>query len=346
MKLDRALLKSQAKQIIKGNVFKLFLIILIVTLLTGATISLTSSISNLKDVFNNVPSYSNDYDFYNYGDTIGSFYSKSFAGIGLSISSLMTLVFAPLEIALCGLFLHLIHGNNMDLGNGLSYVFKTAFDKNYVNRFLLQLLKSIFIILLSLLFIIPGIIFAYKYYFTSYIMSEKPDMTWKEAIELSKKMTNGHKWELFVLDLSFIPWYLLMSITFGLVGIYVAPYIEATKAIYYENFKQRGLQTGELTPADFMSETEKAVNAGYYQNQNPNFYPPQQPQNPPYPPQYQAPQQPPYGAPYQQPQNPPYQPPQYGEPYQAPYQPPQYEQPQQSEQPPYTPPYNGEQNNQ
>ena len=169
-------------------------------------------------------------------------------------------------------------------------------------------------------------------------MADNPEMEWKQALDLSKKMTNGHKGELFVLDLSFIPWYLLMSVTFGLVGIYVAPYMMTTQALYYENFKQRGLQTGELSEADFVSDAAKfngtyvAPNA-YQAPQQPNYQTPVQPQYQPYQapqqpnfqasvqPQYQAPQQPTYQTPVQ-PQYQPYQAPQPAQPtYQAPAEP-------------------------
>jgi len=67
------------------------------------------------------------------------------------------------------------------------------------------------------------VIFTYKWRFTEYILADKPELSFSDAMRISGKMTAGHKWELFVLDLSFIPWYLLMIPTLGLINIYVVP---------------------------------------------------------------------------------------------------------------------------
>ena len=70
-----------------------------------------------------------------------------------------------------------------------------------------------------------------------YILAENPELTARQALNLSKEITYGHKMELFVLDLSFIGWCLLGAITFGLAFIYVAPYMNATKANFYNAIK-------------------------------------------------------------------------------------------------------------
>lgn len=100
---------------------------------------------------------------------------------------------------------------------------------------LTKFLVDLFTTLWTLLFIILGIVKSYQYKMIPYILAENPDIEWKEAFDLSKKMTDGHKMDLFILDLSFIGWYFLSGITCGLVGIfYVAPYKEQTMAEAYE----------------------------------------------------------------------------------------------------------------
>jgi len=82
--------------------------------------------------------------------------------------------------------------------------------------------------------IVGGIIKHYSYALVRYILAENPDMSGKDAILLSRKMMDGHKWELFLLDLSFIGWDILGGMTAGvLTMLYVAPYKEATRAEYY-----------------------------------------------------------------------------------------------------------------
>ena len=96
---------------------------------------------------------------------------------------------------------------------------------------------GLFTMLWSLLLYIPGIIKGLSYSMSMYILAENPDMPALEAIDRSKKMMNGHKMELFVLMLSFIGWYLLCMITFGIASIYVVPLMSATMANFYNSIK-------------------------------------------------------------------------------------------------------------
>lgn len=96
---------------------------------------------------------------------------------------------------------------------------------------------GLFTALWSLLFVIPGIIKAYSYSMAMYILAENPEIGALEAINRSKAMMDGHKMELFVLNLSFIGWYLLCAVTFGIAGIWVIPYVSATTANFYNKIK-------------------------------------------------------------------------------------------------------------
>lgn len=95
----------------------------------------------------------------------------------------------------------------------------------------LNILINIFTFLWSLLFIIPGIVAAYRYSMAVYIMLDNPEYSASECIRLSKEMMDGKKLDLFILELSFIGWLLLTVIPF--VGIYVMPYMEITRANFY-----------------------------------------------------------------------------------------------------------------
>ena len=79
-----------------------------------------------------------------------------------------------------------------------------------------MLLRDIYSFLWSLLFIIPGIVKAYAYSMTEYILYENPRLSAGEAIRISNAMTQGFKGELFVFDLSFILWNLLSAISLGI----------------------------------------------------------------------------------------------------------------------------------
>lgn len=113
---------------------------------------------------------------------------------------------------------------------------------NHYNRFwdgfLLSLLTFIFVFLWSLLLLIPGLIAALKYSMAPFILAENPGMTPSEALDASKNLMYGHKWELFCLILSFIGWMLLSAITFGLLSLYVTPYMNAAHAAFYRQISR------------------------------------------------------------------------------------------------------------
>ena len=113
-----------------------------------------------------------------------------------------------------------------------------VFDSHYKNIVKTAFLTDLFIWLWSLLFIIPGIIKAYQYRLVPYIMSENPDMNFKDAQAESARLMNGNKWKSFVLDLSFIGWHILSFFTWGLLEIFfVGPYKASTDAALYESIK-------------------------------------------------------------------------------------------------------------
>ena len=101
----------------------------------------------------------------------------------------------------------------------------------------LTIITGFFISLWSILLYIPGIIKAISYSMAPYILAENPNMTAREALNESKRITNGHKMDLFVLELSFIGWGLLVFITAGIAAIYVAPYMQATMTNAYNAIK-------------------------------------------------------------------------------------------------------------
>jgi uncharacterized membrane protein len=113
--------------------------------------------------------------------------------------------------------------------------------KRFGDTFLLNLLTTLFVILWTLLLIVPGIIAAIRYTMAYLIMTENPDMTALECIQASKMMMEGHKMDFFSFVLSFIGWFLLGIVTFGLGFLYLIPYYNASKVEFYERLKQGNL---------------------------------------------------------------------------------------------------------
>lgn len=99
----------------------------------------------------------------------------------------------------------------------------------------LTVLEILFVLLWSLLLVVPGIIAAYRYRMALYLLLDNPGMSPYRCILESKRMMAGHKWELFVLDLSFLGWYILALIPF--MTIWVTPYTKLTYAVYYDTLR-------------------------------------------------------------------------------------------------------------
>lgn len=118
---------------------------------------------------------------------------------------------------------------------GKDVEFKNAYEKidRFINAIVAWLFKSIFIFLFTFLFIVPGIIKYYSYSMTYYIIADDKDISGLEAIKKSKEMMKGRKMDRFMLDLSFIGWYILSMFTFGLAYFYAAPYHALAKAEFY-----------------------------------------------------------------------------------------------------------------
>ena len=113
-----------------------------------------------------------------------------------------------------------------------------AFDHSYKNIARTMFLRDLYIVLWSLLFVIPGIIKSYEYRMIPYILADNPEMPTEEVFAESKRLMSGNKWKAFVLDFSFIGWQLLSILTCGILSIfYVDPYQYSTNAALYEALK-------------------------------------------------------------------------------------------------------------
>jgi len=135
----------------------------------------------------------------------------------------------------------------------LGYAFKSG---RYMNIVKTMFYKSVLIFLWSLLLIIPGIIKSYAYSMVPYILADNPCIDYKRALDLSKKMTMGEKGNMWVLDLSFIGWYLLGALPCGIGIIFVTPYDNATKAELYVTLRSKGLQNGLFSYEELMNNEQ------------------------------------------------------------------------------------------
>lgn len=115
-----------------------------------------------------------------------------------------------------------------------------GFFPHWKNAAVANLLQTLYVVLWSLLFIIPGIIASYSYAMTPYILSENPDMAPSEAIARSKEMMSGNRWRLFCLNISFIGWAILCAFTLGIGNLWLTPYMQAATAAFYRDVSGSG----------------------------------------------------------------------------------------------------------
>lgn len=124
--------------------------------------------------------------------------------------------------------------------NHLGFIFnKTRYLDTVKSMFWRALMNFLWFLLL----IIPGIVMAYAYRMVPYILADNPNIGYKRALELSTQMTSGHKWAIFVLDLSFIGWSILGLLALFIGILFVFPYINATNAELYLVLRRKAIET-------------------------------------------------------------------------------------------------------
>jgi uncharacterized membrane protein len=144
------------------------------------------------------------------------------------------LLIVPLQWAFANALLQLVRGDNNITENT-----KQSFKTNYRTFVLTYLLMIVILLGIGVVTLLIGtFILAYAYRMVPYLIQEYPELTPREALKLSREMMRGHKWNLFVLDLTFMGWILLTVLTLGIGGLWLTPYMQTTVAHYYEDLKQ------------------------------------------------------------------------------------------------------------
>lgn len=149
------------------------------------------------------------------------------------------LVSLPLAYGFTIMLLNVVRGSDVQLeamGEGF---------KDYGRILGTMLLSSVYQFLWMLLLIVPGIIKGYSYALTPYLLKDHPELKFNAAIEESMRLMSGNKMRLFLLDLSFIGWFLLGLITFGIAFLWITPYWNTARAAFYEDLMKALRDIGE-----------------------------------------------------------------------------------------------------
>ena len=113
----------------------------------------------------------------------------------------------------------------------------SQFDR-FGTGFAQHFLRTLYTFLWSLLLIVPGIVAALSYAMTPFILEEHPELTASEAIARSKELMDGHKMDLFLLDLTFLGWAILAALTANIGYLFLNPYLNAAYAVFYREITQ------------------------------------------------------------------------------------------------------------
>ena len=217
---DRKVLKEKGKAAYRANRVTCIFAGFLLTFVSGST-SFTTSTSSWQETSDqlNIPP-----------DLLKAIIAA--AGGAVIIGFLLSVfVFAPVQVGLREFF----RQNATDSRTGLSREnIGLAFSEHYTNVVASMFTTALFTFLWTLCFIVPGVIKAYSWRMVPYIIAEDPDITGTEARVKSAQMMNGSKWAAFVLDLSFLGWFLLGLLTLGILNlVFTSPYKYATDAELY-----------------------------------------------------------------------------------------------------------------
>ena len=191
----------------------------------------------------------------------GSRYIYNFASNGVNgFPAFLRAILIPLisGLGIWGLLCFLL-GGTVELGHAEfllrqyrreSLTFDTLFSQfdRFGTGFAQNFLRTLYVFLWSLLLVVPGIVKSFSYAMTPFILADHPEMTASQAIDASKTMMDGHKMDLFLLQLTFIGWELLCAFTLGIGLLFLNPYRNAATAVFYENLKKGAKPQADYVP--------------------------------------------------------------------------------------------------
>lgn len=236
---SRRELKSRAKQVLRTSYWKAFLVSLLLAVISGGIPSCNWN--------------SNQNSSFHFSDMHTGFGDVS-DGVGAIILIVIILVVIVAGLAALAFNIFVIAPFKVNAHQYFKQASQKNVDMNYLlyafgkGRYLGIVAGMFWSALLNflwyLVFIIPGFVKTYAYSMVPYILSDNPTIGRKRAVELSNQMTRGFKWRMFVLDLSFIGWFILGAIALGVGVLFVLPYYNATKAELYVVLRQHAIQYG------------------------------------------------------------------------------------------------------
>ena len=228
--MNSILLKAKAQDIIRNSnpkVIRVAIIFICISLIFGTLSTyLMGSTFTQRDIEQITAHIQNGNEEY----AIEYMMDKMPSAGSRAVDLLIQLVTSIVSVGFIIFLLNTIRSNAPCYGNlldGFGFPFRIIF---------LDIVTGILIGLWSILLVVPGIIAAYKYRMAKYLLIDHPEYSVIQCIKESKRMMAGRKWDLFLLDLSFLGWAMLsiFPVIGWVVQIWTTPYFATTYALYYE----------------------------------------------------------------------------------------------------------------
>ncbi len=263
--MDRVQIKENAKAILKKEHFLCAVVAFIVFILGGGTGMTTPSITlNFNVNSSEMPSgFESMLNSFNMNTQMledllsGAFAITSVVALVVAAVTVVFRIFVSnqLKVGSCRFYLKLRRNHPVELGE----LFQSYRDKTFLNVAKATFMRDLFTALWSMLCIIPGIIKSYEYAAVDYLLCLNPAMDYRTALDLSKKIMNGHKMELFELRISFLGWNILSLFTCGILSIvYVNPYRLISEAEFFSFVRENAIMNGVISSLDIPDYTDYA----------------------------------------------------------------------------------------
>lgn len=249
--LDNKVIKSNARDFIRGRLWMFWSVLLVVGIIESLANSLPQWIfgdrlSNLSDIIAGNP------------DNIPKEISPSVFGWYYVLNVLITIVLIPLNIGVAQNVLAWSRGEDVNKWKVLFGGFNSA--KIFFKQVGVVVLNTILCALWAILLVVPGIIKGLAYSMYPYVLRDEPDLSVWQTLKKSEAIMKGYKGKLFLMYLSFVGWFILGAFTFGILYIWLTPYIMTSTVKFYDDVRRAYYNGNDpARPAFSISSDEENV---------------------------------------------------------------------------------------
>lgn len=227
--LDNKVIKSNARDFIRGRLWLFWSVLLVVGIIESLANSLPQWIfgdrlSNISDLITGNP------------DNIPKEISPSVFGWYYALNVLIMIVLIPLNIGVAQNVLAWSRGEDVNKWKVLFGGFNSA--KIFFKQVGVVVLSTILCALWAILLIVPGIIKGLAYSMYPYVLRDEPDLSVWQTLKKSEAIMKGYKGKLFLMYLSFVGWFILGAFTFGILYIWLTPYIMTSTVKFYDDVRR------------------------------------------------------------------------------------------------------------